>query len=231
MLHTLTAKDIQLKFGDRPILSDIHIQCHTGRITGLLGRNGTGKTSLMRIIYGDLPCDSRTVILDDSRTVTLDNTRTVTLDNSPLPRPYTQPDRIRYMPQFNFIPGTLTPERIFRDFNIDIRGLESAFPEFHALRRQRIRDLSTGQRRLINIYIISRSRSQFVMLDEPFTLLSPIQIEKVKTILEEEKQNKGILITDHLHQYIRDISDEVYTLADGRTRITNPSTSTPQPRS
>jgi len=46
---------------------------------------------------------------------------------------------------------------------------------------------------MINIYIISRSRSQFVMLDEPFTLLSPIQIEKVKTILEEEKQNKGIL--------------------------------------
>jgi len=222
MTHTLTAKDIRLKFGDRPILSDIHIQCHTGRITGLLGRNGTGKTSLMRIIYGDLPCDSRTVTLDDSRTINLDDSRTQ--NNIPLPRPYTQPDRIRYMPQFNFVPGSLTPERICRDFNLDIRGLESAFPEFHTLRRQHIRELSTGQRRLINIYIITRSSSQFVMLDEPFTLLSPIQIEKVKAILEEEKQNKGILITDHLHQHIWDVSDEVYTLADGRTRITSPPT-------
>ena len=214
MTHTLTAKDIQLTFGHRPILSDIHIQCRTGRITGLLGRNGTGKTSLMRIMYGDLPCDSHTI----------------TIDNSPLPRPYTQPDRIRYMPQFNFIPGSLTPERICRDFNLDIRGLESAFPEFHVLRRQRIRELSTGQRRLINIYVISRSQTQFVMLDEPFTLLSPIQIEKIKTILEEEKQNKAILITDHLHQYIWDISDEVYTLADGRTRITSRPASAPHSR-
>ncbi|OJW61297.1 MAG: hypothetical protein BGO55_29365 [Sphingobacteriales bacterium 50-39] len=210
LVHALTAKDIQLQFGDRPILSGIHIQCRTGRITGLLGRNGTGKTSLMRIIYGDLPCDSRSV----------------TIDNNPLPRPYTQPDRVRYMPQFNFIPGVLTPERICLDFNLDFQGLANAFPEFHPLRRQRIRDLSTGQRRLINIYVISRSRSQFVMLDEPFTLLSPIQIEKIKTILEEEKQNKGILITDHLHQPIWDISDEVYTLADGRTRITSPPAST-----
>ena len=205
MIHTLIAKDIQLTLGDRQILSDTHIQCRTGSITALLGRNGAGKTSLMRIMYGDLPCDSRSF----------------TIDNIPFPHPYTQPDRIRYMPQFNFIPGSLTPERICLDFNLDFQELESSFPDFHSLGRQRIKYLSTGQRRLINIYVISRSRSQFVMLDEPFTLLSPIQIEKVRTMLEKEKQNKGILITDHLHQHIWDISDEVYTLADGRTRLTS----------
>jgi len=141
LIHTLAADGIQLRFGERPILSNIYIQCRTGRITGLLGRNGAGKTTLMRIIYGDLPCEDRSV----------------RIDNIHLPLPYAQPDKIRYMPQFNFIPGHLTPERICRDFNLDIRGLESAFPEFHALRRQQIRELSTGQRRLINIYIITRS--------------------------------------------------------------------------
>jgi len=206
LIHTLTADGIQLSFGERPVLSNIYLQCRTGRITGLLGRNGAGKTTLMRIIYGDLPCEGRSV----------------RIDNIHLPLPYAQPDKIRYMPQFNFIPGHLTPERISRDFNLDFQGLENAFPEFHPFRRQPLRDLSTGQRRMINIYIISRSRSQFVMLDEPFTLLSPIQIEKVKTILEEEKQNKGILITDHLHEHIWSVSDEVYTLAEGRTRLTSP---------
>jgi ABC-type multidrug transport system ATPase subunit len=209
MTHTLTAENIQLRFGDRPILSKIHIQCYTGKITGLLGRNGSGKTSLMRIMYGDLACDSRSV----------------TIDNSLLPRPYTQPDRVRYMPQFNFIPGALTLERVCMDFNLDWQELAGAFPEFHSLGRQRIQYLSTGQRRLINIYIITRSRSQFVMLDEPFTLLSPIQIEKVKMLLEEEKQNKGILITDHLHQHILDLSDEVYTLKNGSTRLMDASDS------
>lgn len=206
IIHTLAARSIRLKFGQRPILSGTHIQCRTGKITGLLGRNGSGKTSLMRIIYGDLPCDSRTV----------------TIDGNTIQRPYTLPDLLRYMPQFNFIPGHLTLERICMDFNLELDHLQTTLPELHPFRRQRISTLSTGQRRLVSIYIISRSRTQFVMLDEPFTLLSPIQIDRIKALLKEEKQNKGILITDHLHQHIRDLSDEVYILEDGRTRLANP---------
>jgi len=96
--------------------------------------------------------------------------------------------------------------------------LENIFPEFRPSYTSRIKDLSGGERRLINIYIISRSPSQFVLLDEPFSHLSPLQIEKVKALLTEEKQNKGILITDHLYQDILDISDRLYVLLDGRTR-------------
>ena len=71
---------------------------------------------------------------------------------------------------------------------------------------------------MINIYIIARSPSQFILLDEPFSHLSPLQIEKVRSLLTEEKQNKGILITDHLYRDILDISDRLYVLSDGRTR-------------
>jgi ABC-type multidrug transport system ATPase subunit len=182
------------------------MRCRTGKITGLLGRNGEGKTCLMKIIYGDLTCNSRSVKIDDQAIL----------------RPYTQPDLLRYLPQFNFIPGSLTLERVFIDFDLEFHQLESTFPEFRPSHRTRIKDLSGGERRLINIYVISRSRSQFIMLDEPFTLLSPLQADKVKALLEEEKQNKGILITDHLHQHIFDISDEIYILEDGRTRLAGP---------
>lgn len=211
MTHTLTASNIRLTFGHRLILAGTNIQLRTGVITGLLGRNGAGKTSLMRIMYGDLACRHQMIRVDDEM----------------LRRPYTRPDRIRYMPQFNFMPVTLTPERICLDFNLDFQALATDFPEFLLVRKQPIKYLSTGQRRLINIYTISRSQSQFIMLDEPFTLLSPIQAEKVKTILVEEKQKKGILITDHLHEHIWDISDEVYSLENGRawhTRRPAPST-------
>ncbi|MBN9381435.1 MAG: ATP-binding cassette domain-containing protein [Chitinophagaceae bacterium] len=202
MTHTLTADSIQLEFGLRPILSDIYIQCQTGKITGLLGRNGQGKTCLMRIVYGDLPCSSRSV----------------RFDNTVIPQPYRRPDLVRYLPQFNFIPPSLTVERVFSDFNLGLHELENIFPEFRPSRRSRIKDLSGGERRLINIYIISRSSSQFVLLDEPFSHLTPLQVEKVKMLLAEEKQNKGFLITDHLYQDILDISDKLYVLSDGRTR-------------
>ena len=54
------------------------------------------------------------------------------------------------------------------------------------------------------------------MLDEPFTHLNPIQIEKVKDFFFEEKSNKGLLLTDHMYRHILEISDDLNLLADGR---------------
>ncbi|HZI00856.1 MAG TPA: ATP-binding cassette domain-containing protein, partial [Flavisolibacter sp.] len=57
MKHTLEVDSIQLNFGEIKILSDIYIKCETGSITGLLGRNGQGKSCLMRVIHGSLPAE------------------------------------------------------------------------------------------------------------------------------------------------------------------------------
>jgi ABC-type lipopolysaccharide export system ATPase subunit len=58
------------------------------------------------------------------------------------------------------------------------------------------------------------------MLDEPFTHLSPLQIEKAKELLIEEKQNKGLLITDHLYRQVLDICDNLYVLSNGQVHLT-----------
>lgn len=55
------------------------------------------------------------------------------------------------------------------------------------------------------------------MLDEPFTFLSPLQVENAMAFLEEEKRNKGLLITDHLYRHIVELSDKLYLLTNGRT--------------
>ena len=59
------------------------------------------------------------------------------------------------------------------------------------------------------------------MLDEPFTHLNPIQIENIKEFLLEEKQRKGMLITDHMYRHLLDVSDTVYLLKDGKTHRAN----------
>lgn len=58
------------------------------------------------------------------------------------------------------------------------------------------------------------------MLDEPFTHLMPLQIEKVKELLLQEKHNKGFLVTDHMYKQIIDISDSLYILTNGKTHLT-----------
>jgi lipopolysaccharide export system ATP-binding protein len=201
--HTLEADSIQLEFGLRSVLSEIHIQCETGKITGLLGRNGQGKSCLMRILYGDLPATSGLVRFDDK----------------PLPAAYKQPQLLLYLPQFNFIPPSLTIPRVLNDFQLTFGDLEKSFPEFGPVRRSRLRDLSGGQRRLIHLYLIVRSRCHFALLDEPFTHLMPLQIEKVKEMLLEEKENKGLLITDHLYRDVLGVSDQVFILAEGKTHL------------
>src|SRR5258708_513187 len=203
MTHTLEADSISLEFGLRPILSDIHIKCRTGEITGLLGRNGQGKTCLMRILYGDLEASGRSV----------------RFDNIAVLQAYKQPEWLSYLPKFNFIPESLTLQRVFNDFDLEFSELEQRFPQFRVRQKSRIRDLSGGEKRLINVYLIVRSRSRFALLDEPFSHLMPIQIDKIKEMMLEEKDNKGFLITDHLYRHITGISDKFYILADGRTHL------------
>ncbi|MBC8984356.1 ATP-binding cassette domain-containing protein [Pedobacter sp. N36a] len=64
MAHQLEIDSVSLQFGSRTILSDVYLKCETGKITGLLGRNGTGKSSLMNLIFGTLVPGNKSVRFD-----------------------------------------------------------------------------------------------------------------------------------------------------------------------
>ena len=203
MIHTLEADSIQLQFGHRVILSNIYLKAGTGTITGLLGRNGEGKSCLMKIIYGSLACE-----------------KSVRIDNTAQHEAFKRPDLLLYLPQFNFIPRSLSLKRIFRDFDLDFTSFTGRFSGFQSRYRSSIGSLSGGDRRLVELYVIVKSKSQFAMLDEPFSHLSPVQVEKVKELLMEEKANKGFIITDHLYQHIIEVCNDLYVLVNGKTHLT-----------
>jgi len=204
MTHLLEADSIQLQFGNRKILSDIYLKSETGKITGLLGRNGQGKSCLMKIIYGTLACE-----------------KSVRIDKLSQYEAYKRPDLLLYLPQFNFVPAALSLKRIFQDFRLDWEAFAEKFPELASDYRSSIGNLSGGGQRLIELYIIAKSNTCFALLDEPFTHLSPLQIDQVKVLLLEEKANKGFLITDHMYQQVLEICDHLYVLSDGKTHLAN----------
>jgi len=202
MMHQLEADSIQLQFGGRRILTDIYLKCETGKITGLLGRNGQGKSCLMQIIYGSLPGE-----------------KSVRFDNQVHLKAFKRPDLLLYLPQFNFIPASLSLKRIFQDFELDYAAFAQRFPEFASRYKTQIGRLSGGGRRLVEIYVVVKSESQFTMLDEPFTHLNPVQVEKVKEFLREEKSNKGLFLTDHMFRHVLEICDTVNLLVNGKTHL------------
>lgn len=205
MKHILETDSIILEFGEKKVLSDVYLKIKTGEIIGLLGRNGAGKSCLMNIIYGELnPFD-----------------KSVRIDGKAFFEAYKYPNIIKYMPQFNFIPKPLKLKRIFKDFNLEYDELTELFPDFSNYYNFPLRKLSGGQNRIIELFVIIKSKSQFCMLDEPFSHLMPIQTEAIKKLIQKEKSNKGILITDHMYDHIIDISDRIYVIKNGKTHLIN----------
>ena len=201
-MHILEVDSVRLMLRDKLLLSGIYIKCETGKITGLLARNGQGKSCLMNIIFGNLNCE-----------------RSIRIDNVQYQNAYKNRHMLSFLPQFNFIPKSFTLKKIFKDFELDYSIFENQFCEFQSKYHSSINSLSGGQYRIVEIYVIAKSSSYFVLLDEPFTHLSPLQIEKIKELLIEEKVNKGILITDHMYREVLDLSDDIYILKDGYTHL------------
>ncbi|MCD6111702.1 MAG: ATP-binding cassette domain-containing protein [Bacteroidales bacterium] len=201
MKNILEIDSVILEFGNKRILQNVYLKIETGSITGLFGRNGSGKTCLMNIIYGKLiPAE-----------------KSVRLNNKYNPRKHFSKEILTYLPQFNFIPKSLTIERIFKDYKIDFSNFLIYFPEFEKYYKSKIKLLSGGEQRIIEIYVILLSDTKFCMLDEPFSQVMPKHIETIKKIIINEKDKKGIIITDHLFEHIIDICNEIYVINNGTT--------------
>lgn len=203
MNHLLETDSVVLESGFRQILDRACLRCETGKITGLLGRNGSGKSCLLRIIFGELNPREASIRLDG---------------RSWLGRARNCQD-IRYMPQETFVPKYLTVGQVFRDFKADFDDFVHFFPEFAKLHKARCGRLSGGERRIMELFNILTAKSKFSLLDEPFAKVMPVHIEILKGIIRRERANKGILITDHLYQDIVDISDDLYVLVGGKTQL------------
>lgn len=204
MIHSLKVDSIILEFDTKRVLQDVYFKNETGKTTGILGRNGSGKTCLMNIIYGELKTNNKSIQLDGKAVFDV----------------YRNPETLRYLPQFNFIPQNLKIKRIFKDFNINFSQFIEYFPEFEKYYNIRLQSLSGGENRIVEIYSILSSKTKFCMLDEPFSQVMPVHVDTIKSIINVEKKNKGIIITDHLYEHIIDICDEIYVITNGKTYMT-----------
>lgn len=196
--HILEIDSAELAFGGRSILSGVYLLAETGCVTAVLGRNGCGKSCLMKILSGALKAGFCSMRIDGK-----------------WHGRFTEKE-VRYLPQHAFIPGWLRLERVLRDFGLSREELERWFPLFVPLRGSRIGELSGGEQRILECFVILRSRTQFVLLDEPFSQISPLHVETLQTLIRQEKMAKGILLTDHMYRHVTGIADRLYVMTDGQ---------------
>lgn len=200
-MSTLEFDSLYLEFGVKRILSSIYMKCTTGQIVGLLGRNGSGKSCLIQIVFGTMPAESKSVRFNGTRLMEDQLAKKI----------------IAYLPQSDLLPPFITFKQALKLYDIDEQKIFAHFPEIAVCLKQKSSEVSGGQRRLFEVLLTLYSNHPFCILDEPFSGLMPLHIEKLKELFTFEKQRKGIIVTDHMHRHIRDIADELYLLTNGTT--------------
>jgi lipopolysaccharide export system ATP-binding protein len=201
-MSKLQVDSVELEFGGRRILQDIYLDCSKGEVVGLLGRNGTGKSSLLKIIFG-----------------TLDPThKYVSIDHKFIGKGYNN-SRIAYLPQHNYLPKGIRIKSLAKMLVApswwDKFSEHSIYQDhFHKKTEQ----LSGGELRQLEMLMILYSRAGFVLLDEPFTHVTPVQADYFKTVINEIAKDKGVIITDHQYHDILSVADRVILLTNGCTK-------------
>ncbi|HEX6227306.1 MAG TPA: ATP-binding cassette domain-containing protein [Chryseolinea sp.] len=201
MRSVLEFDSVDLSFSGRIILSGIYMLCQQGEVVGLLGRNGSGKSSLMKVVFGSLKAQHKSIRVNG-----------VSLQGD-----YLKKRIIAYLPQGKLIPSHISLRTAFSLFNVDIDEINSLIPEVKDLISLRPSQLSGGSLRLIETLLILFSPSPFSILDEPFSGLMPVHVETLKTIIGNLKNRKGIIISDHMHRHVTELSDRLYLLSNGKT--------------
>ncbi len=195
--HTIEVDGVHLSFGDRHVLQSVYMKVATGRVTGLLGRNGSGKSCLMRIVHGSL------AVPDSS----------VRIDGGWVRRAYQH--GVTYAPQYGFVPSGRLVRNALRDYGLGAGGLLEWFPAMEPYLSSPAAALSGGERRVLEVFVVLASPlSRFCLLDEPFSQVSPLHAGVLKTMIcDTARAGKGILVSDHLYRDVCDIADDLYLIA------------------
>ncbi len=195
--------NVELRVSSEHLLKGIYLKAETGKITGILGANGCGKSSLLSILFGSLSPDHKLI----------------RIDSKPYLKPLFTYNIVKLLPQDSFIPSHLKINTVFRLFDVSWLDFITQFDSFSEYSNSTVKEISGGERRLIEAYLVIKSKADLILLDEPFTHLSPLYIEKFTNILKQEAKTKAIVMTDHLYHHIIELADDLYFLTNGCTQL------------
>lgn len=199
--NTLLVDSVHLEFGQYQVLQSAYLTAKTGYVTGVLGRNGTGKSCLFKCIMGGIKPQNMFIRINDER-----ETDYAHIGN-----------RVKYLPQNLFMPSNMSLNEAFSLYGVDYDGLVTFDTKYHTYQHKTFNELSGGEARIVEMYLVLMSDADFCILDEPFSNIAPNCVDKMQSLIQTQKKNKGIIISDHLYEDILEVTDDLFLLRDGYT--------------
>lgn len=206
-MSSIELRNVCKSFGDKKVIKNISLKINGGKIYGLLGRNGVGKTTLLRLI------NNRQVL----------NSGEIFIDGENVYENQVALSKIYLMEEKNYFEEDMKISKIFKwtkEFyeNFDMDYALHLSKEFSLDINKKIKELSTGYSSILKIILALSSGAEIVCFDEPVLGLDANHRELFyKELLKlYEKTEKTIIISTHLIEEVTNIIEEVIILKDGQ---------------
>ncbi len=214
-LSTLRVSSLYKSFGKKTVVRGIDFSMTNGEVLGLLGPNGSGKTTTFYMIVGFYKPTAGEVFMNDQCITSLPMYKRALLGISYLPQ---EPSVFRKLTVEENIWAILETRKDLTKSEKKKR-LEELIEEFAIgrIRKQQAYTLSGGERRRTEIARSLAIEPKFLLLDEPFAGIDPIAVADIKGIIKLlAKRGIGVLITDHNVRDTLEITDRAIIISTGQ---------------
>ena len=206
----LKLQDYNVAYGQSRVINDMNLEIGEGEIVSLVGRNGMGKTTLLKSLVGMVPHQSGAITLDGK-------------DIGPLESHDRVASGIGFVPQGRMIFSTMTvSENIITGLTTTgekkiPEDLYDIFPVLKEMGKRRGGNLSGGQQQQLAIAIALASRPKLLILDEPTEGIQPSIIREMVHTLRRIRDERGlsILVSEQVLSFALDVSDRVMVIEKG----------------
>lgn len=207
----IKVKDVCKYFGKTQVLDHVNMECRQGEITGIIGRNGAGKTVLFKIICGLLSLDLGEILINGikwERQADVLPSVGIIIEEPAFLKNYSGIKNLEYLYMINNKNNRQYLESIMGKVGLDPKS------------KKHVGKYSMGMRQRLAIAQSIMEEPEFLVLDEPFNGLDSHGVNEMRELfLELKKRGKVILIASHNSEDINILCDNVYSMESGILKV------------
>ena len=203
-MELLKCIHLEKSFGNKKVLQDINLTIPRGKIIGLLGKNGQGKTTLIKLI-NDLLTPTKGEILVNGKNIGVDSKKSIS-----------------YLPERTYLDKTMTVDKVIEYFenfydNFDSKKARKLLKDLDLDTTLKLSKMSKGMQEKVQLVLVMSRIADLYILDEPLGGVDPATRDYIlDIILSNFNESASVIISTHLIADIERILDEVIFIDSGK---------------
>jgi len=208
-MNILEVKNVSKSFDNKKIIDNVSFNVEKGKIVGLLGKNGSGKTTILKMINDLLTIDEGEILIDNQKVS--EKTKAI----------------VSFLPERTYLESSQKVNDVLKLFNefyddFDIEKAKELLKDLDLDENASLSKMSKGMKEKVQLVLVMSRRAKLYILDEPLGGVDPSTRDYIlKTILSNFIEDSSLIITTHIISDVEKILDEVILIDKGKIILNN----------